>query len=428
MFKSVNYDGGFLLGEEAQGGKLRVDPFGPVHAEAQFSDFDKIQMGDEAEFYRTITAEDVEDFARLSGDRNPMHMDEQFAGRTRFQRRVVHGMLLASYVSTLVGMHCPGPGALWSQQNFCWAAPVFIDDRIHFRIRVTHKSTGARALTIKVTGVNQDGKVIMEGAGTVTVLEERQQRRDLSITERVAFVSDASSEIGVAIASMLGQAGAVVVVNCHDNAVAAEELSAKIESTGGRALPTQADITDSASVVTTVQKVRAKFDRPISLLINSAGNTPQPRAFVETGWNDVQSMLDVHLRAAFNCCQAIIPGMVEQKSGRIINIGSAFTRNTPPSNWSSFLIAKSAMQALTRCLAVELGPHGIRVNMVSPGLMDNDATTGLPDRLRKVQAMQTPLRRLASPNEIAAVISALCSEAGDFVTGIEIPVCRGLQM
>ena len=86
----------------------------------------------------------------LSGDRNPLHMDESFALRTRFQRRVVHGMLLASYVSTLVGMHCPGPGALWTRQNYRWPAPVFIGDRIHLRLRVTHKSVGSRTLTINL--------------------------------------------------------------------------------------------------------------------------------------------------------------------------------------------------------------------------------------------------------------------------------------
>ena len=120
--------------------------------------------------------------------------------------------------------------------------------------------------------------------------------------------------------------------------------------------------------------------------------------------------------------------MCEQKSGRIVNIGSSFARNTPPANWSSFLVAKSALHALTRSLAVELGPQGIRVNMVSPGLLETERIEGLPERMQKVQAMQTPLRRLASPSDIAAVVTALCSDAGDFITGTDIPVCGGLQM
>src|ERR1019366_5387740 len=126
--------------------------------------------------------------------------------------------------------------------------------------------------------------------------------------------------------------------------------------------------------------------------------------------------------------QAVIPGMCDQKSGRTINIGSAFAQNTPPANWSSFVVAKSALLGLTRSLAAEFGPQGIRVNMVSPGLVETGPFVGLPDRVLKLQAMQTPLRRLAPPADIAAVVSALCSDAGDFITGTDIPVCGGLQM
>ena len=393
-----------------------------------FADFEKIQPGDEANCHKTISAEDLENFARLSGDTNPLHMDENFAVRTHFQRRVVHGMLLASYVSALVGMHCPGPGALWSQQNFRWQSPVFIGDRIDLKLRVTHKSIGSRTLTIEVKGVNQDGKVIMEGEGVVSVLEERLRTKDVPITERVAFVTGASRGIGAAIASVLAQAGASVVVNYRSKATEAEELCAAIESKGGRAIPVQADVTDYTSVIASVRQVRERFNSPIDLLINNSASFPEPRPFMQTTWGDVQSVLDVHLRGAFHCCQAVIPGMCDQKSGRIINIGSAFARNTPPANWSSFVVAKSALQALTRSLAVEFGPQGIRVNMVSPGLVETEAIAGLPDRIRKVQAMQTPLRRLASPADIAAVVSALCSDAGDFITGTDIPVCGGFQM
>ena len=410
------------------GGK-EPDPRNEVAAApAKFVDFEKIQPGDEAHFSKMITPEDVEAFARLSGDRNPLHMDEQFAARTHFQRRVVHGMLIANYVSALIGMRCPGPGALWSQQNLRWPAPVFIGDRIQVTLKVTHKSSGARTLTIDAKAVNQDGKVVMEGEGTVTALEERQQPLELPIAERVAFVSGGARGVGAAIAASLAQAGAMVVVNYRTSAAAAEDLCTAIQSSGGRAIAVQADITDQASVGGAVQKARQQFNRPVSILINSAGTLPEPRPFMQTTWEDVQSKLDVHVRGAFHCCQAVIPGMIEQKSGRIVNIGSAFARSTPPANWSSFLLAKSAMQAMTRCLAAKLGPHGIRVNMVSPGLVETESIAGLSERLRKVQAMQTPLRRLASAAEVAAVVSALCTSAGDFISGVEIPVCGGFQM
>jgi 3-oxoacyl-[acyl-carrier protein] reductase len=397
-------------------------------ARPEFADFSKIKPGDDFRLVRTISAEDVDSFARLSGDRNPLHMDDGFAGRTHFQRRVVHGMLVANYVSTLVGMQCPGPGALWSQQNFRWLAPVFIGDKITLNMKVMHKSEGARSLTIEVRALNQDGKVVMEGEGTVTALEERQQPKDLPITERVAFVSGGARGLGAAIASALAKQGAMVVVNYRNSGAAAEDLCSTIQSSGGRAIPVQADITSQGSLSAAMEKARDEYNRPVTILINNAGSAPEPRPFMQLDWNQLQATLDVHVRGAFLCSQAVIPGMLEQKSGRIINIGSAFSMNAPPANWTNFLVSKSAMQALTRCMAAEFGPQGIHVNMVSPGLVETEAISGLSERLRKVQAMQTPLRRLATPAEVAAVVVALCGNAGDFVTGAEIPVSGGLQM
>ena len=397
-------------------------------ADLEFGDFGKIKPGDVVEFTKTISAEDVEAFAKLSGDRNPLHMEEKFAARTHFQRRVVHGMLVANYVSTLIGMRCPGPGALWSQQNFRWPAPVFIGDKISLTMKVTHKSEGSRSLTLEVKALNQDGKVVMEGEGTAIAIEERRQTTELPVSERVAFVSAGARGLGAAIAEALARQGAMVIVNYRKSAAAAQQLCSTIQSNGGRAIPVQADITNQSAVAAAVEKGSREYQRPVSILINSAGSAPEPRPFMQTSWDQVQTTLDVHVRGAFHCSQAVIPGMMEQKSGRIINIGSSFLLNTPPVNWSNFLVAKSAMQALTRCLAAELGPHGIRVNLVSPGLVETESIAGLSERLRKVHAMQTPLRRLASPAEVAAVVAALCTNAGDFVTGAEIPVSGGLQM
>ena len=391
-------------------------------------DFDKIQPGSETSFSKTITAGDLESFARLSGDRNPLHMNDEFAARTHFQRRVVHGMLLASYVSALVGMHCPGPGALWAQQNFRWPVPVFIGDCILITLKVKHKSVGSRTLMLEVKTVNQNGKTVMEGEGTVTVLEENKRPEDIPISERVAFVSGGSRGIGAAISLALGRAGAAVIINYRNSAVAAERLCGEIRRSGGRAISVQADVSDYACVSETTTRACEEFNHPIDLLINNAGTVPEPRPFMQTTWEEIQSALDVHLRGAVHCCQAMVPGMMAQKSGRIINIGSAFVRTTPPPNWSCFLLAKSAVQALTRCLALELGPYGIRVNSVAPGLVETEAISGLSERMRKVQAMQTPLRRLAAPSEIAAAVTALCTGPGDFINGAEISVSGGFQM
>jgi acyl dehydratase len=133
------------------------------------TDFDTIQPGARAVIVKRFDEEAVAAFAALSGDYNPLHMDSEFAERTKFGRRVVHGMLVASYVSTLVGMHLPGVGALWMQQSFRWRKPVFLGDTVEIVLEVTQKSPGARLLAIRITATNQDGMAVMDGEGAVHV-------------------------------------------------------------------------------------------------------------------------------------------------------------------------------------------------------------------------------------------------------------------
>jgi len=384
-----------------------------------------IQPGETATLAKTITTEDIEAFAALSGDRNPLHVDPAFARQTRFQRPVAHGMLLGAYVSTLVGMHLPGPGALWTHQSFRWLAPLFAGDRVEVTLRVTQVSPGAGTMTIEVAAVNQHGRKVLEGEGGVMILTQQEKKMEPSLSERVVLVSGGSRGIGAATAAALAEAGACVGVNYLHRAEAAEELVAGILAAGGRAVAVRADVRNADEVGLAVERVAGEFGKPVDVLINNASTPAVPKNFLDLAWNDMQEMIDVQVRGAFHCAQAVLPAMIEKGSGVIVNIGSAITRTTPPAQWTAFAAAKAALAAMTRSLAVEYGPKGVRVNMVSPGTTETEAIAGIPERLRKVQAMQTPLRRLAHPEDVARTVVFLCSEGGRYVTGADIPVSGG---
>jgi acyl dehydratase len=132
----------------------------------KFRSIEEIEIGERASISRVIRREDVEAFAALSGDRNPLHLDAEYAARTEFGQPVAHGMIAASLVSTLVGMHIPGPGALWAEQKFRWRAPVFVGDEVTVELEVKHKSEGARMVLLEIKGVNQRGELILEGKGS----------------------------------------------------------------------------------------------------------------------------------------------------------------------------------------------------------------------------------------------------------------------
>jgi acyl dehydratase len=133
--------------------------------------FNDIRIGQVATIRRNISPQDVAAFAACSGDYNPLHIDSEFAGRTRFKRPIAHGILVAGYVSAAIGTQLPGPGACWIQQSFRWPAPVFIGDQLEISLTITHKSNATHTLGIKVRAVNQHGTVVMEGEGMTMLLE-----------------------------------------------------------------------------------------------------------------------------------------------------------------------------------------------------------------------------------------------------------------
>ncbi len=396
--------------------------------ELRFLDFGSIRIGDKSSLTRTITEKDVEAFAAASGDHNPLHMETEFARTTSFQRRVVHGMLVASYVSTLVGMHLPGPGALWTQQSFRWTAPVFIDDTLEVSLEVTHKSEGARTLVLRVIARNQQGSVVMEGEGSAVLLDRRKSNLDRRISNRVALVSAGSRGIGAATARGLAEAGAAVVVNYLGDSQEAEDLCKTIQANGGRGLAVRGDVSDFKSVESMVALASQHFGQAVDIVVNNTDAALVLRPFLDLSWTEIQQQIQAQVGSAFHCIKAALPGMLAQNSGRIVNIGSTQAWNAPPPQWTAFVMATATLNALTRSLASELGPSGIRVNMVSAGITEVDVSAAIPERLRKVHAMQTPLRRLASPEEVARAVVFLCSEGGDFITGSDLPVCGGNVM
>ncbi len=132
--------------------------------------FEDIQEGDTAEVTHMIVEADLETFVRLTGDDNPLHVDPQYAQRTQYGDRIVHGMLAASFISTVIGTRLPGPGALWFEQHLRFAAPTRVGDTIRVVARVKHKSDALRVLVLDTTVYNQMDETLIEGEAKVKVL------------------------------------------------------------------------------------------------------------------------------------------------------------------------------------------------------------------------------------------------------------------
>jgi 3-oxoacyl-[acyl-carrier protein] reductase len=388
--------------------------------------FDDIAVGDVESIRRTVTEADVRRFVEMTGDDNPLHVDRAYAERTPFKDVVVHGMLGASLVSTVIGTKLPGEGALWLKQNFDFALPVRLGDELDVSCTVLKKSERDRLLELEARVVNQNSDTVLSGTGLVKVLESTNGHAAAEPEQRlkVAIVSGGAGGIGSAISARLGSDGWAVVVNHRGNSDRADSVVGSID---GRAIAVRADVSDPEQASQLVDRAVREFGG-VSLVVNNASPRIAAKSFDALEWSDLQGHLDVQVGGAFALCKSAVPAMREQGYGRIVNITSQAAEGSPTPGWTAYAVAKSALGTFSRQLAAELGPAGITVNCVSPGMTDTRLIGDIPEKQRLIAARQTPLRRLATPEDVAGAVAYLASDAAGYVTGETIRVNGGQVM
>lgn len=244
---------------------------------------------------------------------------------------------------------------------------------------------------------------------------------------RVALVTGANRGIGRQIALSLAREGVAVGVHYHVATAMAQEVVAEILSAKGRAVAVKGDIRNRDEVAMMVAKVGDIFG-PVDILVNNARQLGDKKKFLDLNWSDYEPQLDIILKGAFHCCQAVLPSMISRgKGGRIVNMLSTVTE-TPNWRWHAYGAAKGALAQLTRHLAAEMGPHNITVNMVSPGYTVTERQTTHPGEFLQGHIDSTPLGRFVRAEEVADAVVFLASDQASFITGANIPLSGGRVM
>ncbi|MEV0685921.1 3-oxoacyl-ACP reductase FabG [Nocardia sp. NPDC050378] len=247
---------------------------------------------------------------------------------------------------------------------------------------------------------------------------------------RTAFVTGAARGIGAATAARLAEDGcAVAVVDLDPDA--AMEAAGKINAAGGTAIGIGCDVSDETQVADAVARTVADLGS-LDVLVNNAGVLRDNLLF-KMSVDDWDTVMSVHLRGAFLCSRAAQKHMVDNRSGAIVNTSSVSALgNRGQANYAA---AKAGIQGLTRTLAMELGPFGIRVNAVAPGFIATEMTAATAERmgvraedLQAKTAEITPLRRVGTPADIANVVAFLASDDAGFVTGQTLYVDGGRRL
>lgn len=232
--------------------------------------------------------------------------------------------------------------------------------------------------------------------------------------KKVALITGSSRGIGRAEAIKLAHDGYAVCINCVEREDKAQELVDMLRSNGCETMWYKADVSDAAAVKQMVAAIEEKLGA-VTLLVNNAGIAKQClfQDMTEDYWRHI---FDVNLNGAFNTIQAVLPHMLHEHSGCIINTSSIWGQHGASCE-VAYSATKHAIIGLTRSLAQELAPTNIRVNCVAPGVIDTDMVQVLGTETLDALAEDTPAGRLGRPEDIAAVVSFLASDAASFITG-----------
>ncbi|KAK4451174.1 non-ribosomal peptide synthetase [Podospora aff. communis PSN243] len=243
------------------------------------------------------------------------------------------------------------------------------------------------------------------------------------LQDKVVLVTGGSRGIGLATSLLMAEQGAKVAINYRDSETQALSVKQMIEANGGTAEVFGADVTKGDQVAAMVAAIHDRFGR-IDVLVANAHVHFRHRPFLEYEWDDLERKVSDELKAMFYPCQAVAPGMVARRSGSIIAVSSTLSKRSNE-GFLAQCTAKAALDAFVRTLSAELGPHGIRVNTVAPGLTLTDAAMPMAPYVKESIAAQAPLRRNGLPEDMAGAITFLASDMSRFMTGAYMPLDGG---
>lgn len=246
----------------------------------------------------------------------------------------------------------------------------------------------------------------------------------MNLEGRVAFVTGASQGIGRACALAFAEAGADVALASR-NAEKLDAAAREIEQLGRKAMPIAMDVSSPDSIRTAVAKVLESWKK-IDILVNNAGIT-RDNLLLRMKPEDWDAVLRTNLDGAYHCIKEILPGMVRQRYGRIINVTSVVAQAGNPGQ-ANYVASKAGLIGLTKAVAAEVARRNITVNAVAPGFIDTAMTGKLPEEIRQKILSIVPLGRVGTDREVAFGVRFLASEEAGYITGHVLNINGGMYM
>jgi NAD(P)-dependent dehydrogenase (short-subunit alcohol dehydrogenase family) len=345
-------------------------------------------------------------------------------------------LLTTLMLSTFVGMCLPGKHATFIdfQISFQKTNTLTKDLKLAGTIAFKSISTSTIVENIVINEIDSEEASCATAKLTVKVNKPKvampliseiaEKDFDLNLKSKTVLITGGSGGIGQTIAKYLALHGSRIALHYYRGKDEAERVVSEINDNGGQAKAFPANVCDRKQVRTMIANTARQFGN-IDILVNNAVRDFYPKSFLELKWDDFQNELDVTLKGAFNCCQEVIPIMIKNQGGKIINISTIATE-TPPADQAKYVAAKSALIGLTRSLAVEFAQNNIQVNMIVPSIVKTDLTKHVSDLFFEDMKRNIPMKRIAKSNDIAKAVIFLSSSLSSYTTGQKIMVTGGI--
>ncbi len=382
-------------------------------------------IGQSESIKHKLTNHDVAKFIELSGDENPIHTDKNYAAKTHFKSPIIHGMLGANFISSIIGNKLPGPGSLWLNQTLEFISPARVGDNLTITAVVKSILKLERVLTIETTITKGNGEVVTKGMATVKVLnhEPRKVLVQGFSPSKVALVIGGSGGIGSAVSKELASNDYKVVICYKENEDQANKIMKEIQSEKGICNLFKSDLSSTEEIETLISETLGLYDS-ISHVVFCASSPIKNVPISKLNWGDFTLHIDVNIRLVFELTKHLLPIFETKNYGNIICVGSSVTDNPPP-NWLPYVTAKSSLLGLVKGMAKELGMKNIRINLISPGTIETSLTSGFSEKSKLTSIRNTPLGRLTEPDDVSNAVIFLASENSSHINGHNLVINGG---
>ncbi len=389
--------------------------------------------GDSEFFYHTVTREEIEGFAILSGDNNPLHLNREFAEQSGSRDIVSHGILTSALVSRLIGTKLPGHGSLWLTQDFEFTSTVFPGDLLKVSGKIIRVLTRGELVDIEFEVSNQDAKTVLRGSGRVKLPEIKSRTESLnidlpsSVKSMSALVIGASGSLGSEILSSLALHGVKTLGTFKTNPNKLEDQISLLTKNGRVCRAIKLDVSKPKEINQVVNFFDENWGAP-DIIINCGSLPPSGLKLEDTEMESIINHIQSEISGYLAFFRSFRNSMVEKRFGRIISIGTSATSGKAESGWSGYLAAKSASEQVIKSIASEYAAFGITANTISPGLSQTGMSATFAKQAVIAAKAETPSRQLVTPAEVAAFVSYLATNPSNVLNGQVITLDGGRTM